>query len=141
MESVSKKNVIRALIVISAMSYTIWVFGRLVLWPYFDENVQRLLDVDGYGAMLPEYEFAYVPWVSVSLLSYIGLFFLRRWGRDLLVAVYLLTLILSPFSGVMIHAPYERFFFTVFMLSDGMILGLLFFAWRAELFDKSRQPA
>ena len=41
----------------------------------------------------------------------------------------------------MIHAPYERFFFTVFMLSDGMILGLLFFAWRDELFNRSRQPA
>lgn len=141
MENVSKKNVVRALVIISALSYVIWVFGRLVLWQYLDENVQRLLDVDGYGTMIPEHDFAYVPWVFVSLLSYVGLFLLRRWGRDLLVVVYLATLILSPFSGVMIHASYERFFFTVFMLSDGMILGLLFFAWRDELFNKSRQPA
>ena len=97
MENVSKKNVIRSLVIISALSYVIWVFGRIVLWQYLDENVQRLLDVDGYGTMIPEHDFAYVPWVSVSLLSYLGLFLLRRWGRDLLVVVYLATLILSPF--------------------------------------------
>jgi hypothetical protein len=139
MEGVRKKNIIRTLVIISALSYVIWVFGRLVLWQHFDENVQRLLDADGYGTKLPEHEFAYVPWVFISLLSYMGLLLFRRWGRDLLVAVYILTLVLSPFSGVMIHVPYERFFFTVFMLSDGMILGLLFFAWKDEFFDNSRQ--
>jgi len=139
MDGLNRKATIRVLTLISALSYVIWVFGRLVLWQDFDENVQMILDADGYGAILPEHEYAYIPWISISLLSYVGLFLLRPWGRNLLAIVYLLTLLLSPFSGVMIHAPFERFFFTVFMLCDGAILGLLFFAWRTELFDKSRK--
>jgi hypothetical protein len=109
------------------------MFNRLLLWKYLDEDVQRLLAVDGYGSIFPEH--SYIPWVILSLLSYVGIFFLRRWARDLLAAIYLFQVVIVPFSGVRIFAPFEGVF-SVCMLTDGMVLGLLYFAWNSELYDK-----
>lgn len=131
--SVNKKKVIRTLVIISTLSYLASIFNRLLLWEYLGEDIQRLLMVDGYGTILPEH--AYIPWVALSLLGYIGVFFLRKWARDLLMAIYIFQLILAPFSGVRIFASFEGVF-SICMLTDGMILGLLYFAWSSELHDK-----
>lgn len=131
--STSKKKIIRTLVVISFLSYLVSIFNRMLLWQYLDEDIQRLLKVDGYGAIFSEH--AYIPWAVLSLLSYAGIFFLRRWARDLLIAIYLFQIILVPFSGIRIFAPYEGIF-SIYMLTDGMIIGLLYFAWGSELYDK-----
>ncbi|MDX9740894.1 MAG: hypothetical protein RBT81_06915 [Gammaproteobacteria bacterium] len=137
-DSVSKKMVIKFLVVISVLFYFAWVFNRIFLWEYLDEDLQKILVVDGYGTRFSEH--AYILWVVLTLLSYSGIFFLRRWARDLLMAVYLFHLVLAPFSGVRIFAPYEGIF-SIVMITDGMILGLLYFAWSAELYDKRNDPA
>lgn len=131
--SASKKKVIKTLVIVSMLSYLASMFNRLLLWDYLDEDIQRLLAVDSYGTIFPEY--AYIPWVALSLLSYVGIFFLRRWARDLLMAIYLFQFILAPFSGVRIFAPFEGAF-SICILTDGMMLGLLYFAWSSELYNK-----
>jgi len=114
------------------------MFGRLVFWDYIDPDVQKLLEFDGFGSMPPKSgrpfvfwvaENIYAFWLIMSIASWIGLWFLQRWGRDLLVLLYFLSNVVAPFSGVKIGTPIEQVLMTIFTLSDGIIIGLTYFAW------------
>jgi len=121
------------MVAISTVTYLTWVFGRIIFWEYIEPDMRRLLEVDGFGARIPEFDYAYIFWIAMSLASYAGIWLLRRWGRDLLVVTYLLTIVLAPFSGAMINAPLERVLMIVFLLVDGMIIGLTYLAWPSIL--------
>lgn len=108
------------------------MFGRIILVEHLDEDVGELVYFDGYGAIVWSGAYSYMLWLVASLASYLGIFLFKRWGRDLLLFIYLLAILMSPFMGVMVNAPYETSLYTVMVLSDGIIIGLLCFAWSFE---------
>lgn len=131
--------VIRSLTVVSLCSYCIWIFYRWAFWDWLDADLQQLLHFDALGSYIPSTNYTYLPFFAASVISYVGIFFIKRWGLNLLVAIYGATLLLSVFSGAQIHSPVERIFYAILLLSDGMILGLGFFCLTTDFFPRSRK--
>lgn len=130
-------RIIRTLVSISIMAYFSWVFGRLVFWDFIEHEIQKILSLDGMGSKLEYIENEYVFWIFLSAASYLGVFFLKRWGCNLLLLTFLLTCFMAPFSGVMINSPLERLLFMIFWFSDGMIIALSMIAW-PSIFNRTK---
>jgi len=65
--------------------------------------------------------------VVATLVGSIGLFVFRVWGRNLFVFSLVALVIISPFFGPTVEHGFESFFSELESLSDGIILGILFF--------------
>lgn len=119
----------RFLVLISFFSNMLWVFYRDIFWDYFDGDLQSLLSIDGYGSILPGADYIFWFVLTMSIVCYIGLFFLRYWAVWLLIILdIVLLMILAPFGGVEVQIPIERITKTLFTVIDGMIIASVFFS-------------
>ncbi len=60
------------------------------------------------------------------ILSIIGLWKLRKWGRNLLIVSVVLTLLLYIIDGVVIMNPWENMFSELFMIIEGILISMSF---------------
>lgn len=122
------KNLRKIYLILVSISFTmnmVWTFFREIYWSNFSEEVQRLLQVDGYGSVMPGAENLFILIFLASILCYAGLLFFKIWAVWLLVGLDVVVLILlAPFAGVEISAPVERIAKTLFMMADGAIIAL-----------------
>jgi len=122
------KNLRKIYLILVSISFTmnmVWTFFREIYWSNFSEEVQRLLQVDGYGSIIPGAENLFVLIFLASILCYAGLLFFKIWAVWLLVGLDVVVLILlAPFAGVEISVPVERIAKTLFMMADGAIIAL-----------------
>lgn len=121
--------IIRGVVIVSVLAYALWMFCRNLFWDVVADDVKLVLRAEGMGASLPEYEYAYLIWMALSGISYLGIWFFKKWGVRLLIAIYLVSFMIFPFSGIMIALPLERVALTIFLLSDGVIIALAGCAW------------
>lgn len=78
-------------------------------------------------------------WVDVSLLVFaivvsIGLLLFKRWARNFLFAVYVLSVSLIPTRAVYIDTGWAQLMFTLETMTGGMILALVYFSPLSALF-------
>ncbi|HWV19046.1 MAG TPA: hypothetical protein VNZ68_10775 [Rhodocyclaceae bacterium] len=130
----------------------IYIFQRLVIastaiflaWSFLPyapiehvPEVSELLAWHGYGALIQlPYPLAPLLLGFVKVMSSIGLYFLRPWGRWLLLSLLLINVSLQPFYGLTVGAPLDSFFGSLLGLLDGAILGLAFLSPISEAMRK-----
>ena len=133
-----KKYIIRGLVLVSCVSYIAWMFGRYIYWEHIDHDIRKLLEFDGYGSSVPESASqhilliannTYILWLVISCICWAGLWFFYKWGRDLLAFLYFLSNAVVPFSGINMYTPLEQILMNIYILTDGVILGLTYIAW------------
>ena len=81
---VDRIKTIRLLVLIALISYLIWVFDRVLFWGLLSDDSRRLAILDGYGAVVHQPKHMYLGWVFLSVMSYMGIYFFRKWGGVLL---------------------------------------------------------
>lgn len=123
------RNIFRNLVLISLSMNMILVFFRDIYWNNFDEDIQRLLEVDGYGSVIPGVEYVFWIILILSITCYVGLYFFRLWSIWLLLFLDIVFLLfLAPFGGVEVSAPVERISGAILFFIDGMLVSLAFFS-------------
>ena len=98
----------QALVIASIACYIAWFF--LPYWSgYLTDTEQRMTEVSGYGALLPvQHPIYYSTWFGLWTVAALGLIFVKI--KDLYLALTLLTISLTPFSGFIIQAPLDALF-------------------------------
>ena len=122
----SRLKVFRLLIITSVISYVIWFFLPYLPIEHSRETL-NLLAASGYGAAsITQHPFVYISIVVAKLMASLGLFLFLSWGRWLFVGVVTISVVLVPFSGVVITAPLDGLFGAFAGLIDGAIIALSF---------------
>jgi hypothetical protein len=103
----------------------------LVVWPFLPipiaERMTAFRAQLSAGALAPAASnIAFLIAQPLYILSAIGLYFLRWWGRLVFVGTYILTLLATLAGGMWVQLPWESFLATVVTLMDGAVLVLAF---------------
>jgi hypothetical protein len=103
----------------------------LFFWPYLPLPISppgaAFRGQAGAGALAPAVsQVAFYVAQPMWILSAIGLYFLRWWGRFLLVATYALTSLASLVGGMQVQFEFESLLATIATLMDGAVLALAF---------------
>ena len=107
----------------------LFVFFRDFYWSFFDDGIRRLLEMDGYGAIISWPDKLFFLILFVNILCYIGLFFFRKWAIWTLVGLHIIvSLILTPFSGLEVNSPLDKIAQSIYLMADGAILAIAFFS-------------
>jgi len=64
--------------------------------------------------------------IVLWIVSIIGLWKLKKWGRNLLITSVILTLILYIIDGVVIMNAWENMFSELFMVIEGILISMSF---------------
>lgn len=127
----------QALVIASTACYVAWFF--LPYWSdYLTDTEQRMTEVSGYGALLPiQHPIYYSIWFGLWIVAALGLIFVQNWARHLYLALTLLTLSLTPFSGFIVQAPLDTLFSNANLLLDGAVLAVAYLSPLAASFDQA----
>ena len=111
-------------------SYALYVL--LFCFPYmwhllYEEEIVQVLRYTGYGYSFP---IPYIGYMFVALygIASIGLVMFMDWARTGFLAVTILALVITPFTGLAITGWYESLLWTLVTMADGMIIALAYFS-------------
>ena len=115
----------------------------LFVWPYLfipmSPRIAAFRGQSGAGALAPvAAQVAFLVAQPLWILSAIGLYFLRWWGRLLFIGTYALTMLASLVDGMGVQFAWESFLATVATLMDGAVLVLAFLPPLSEHFARHR---
>src|SRR3989442_598255 len=100
----------RALVVIAFVAHAIVLFALPNMQFLFSPYVLQIMQYGGHGARVnPNHPIIYVVYL-LPFPAFVGLFFLRTWGRYLLLVFFALTIFGSFVLGTSISGPPEIFF-------------------------------
>ena len=107
-----------------------------------DTEMTRLLQFDTYGGVLSNYSRLWSTLILWGwLFASIGVFFVLRWGKWLYAALFLSSLIVTPFFGLRVGSPIETTLGSLVDVLDGAILALMYFSPVANWFEKRDNPS
>lgn len=96
------------------------------------------MEVSGYGALLPvQHPIYYSAWFVLWTVAALGLIFVQNWARHLYLALTLLTISLTPFSGFIVQAPLDALFSNATLLLDGAVLAVAYLSPLAASFGQT----
>ncbi len=138
-------RIFQVFVVVSILSYSLWFFFPNLSQHFANELYRdiafRLGEYNGFGALLPvHHPLYYGVWFGLWLIASIGLFFFQNWARYLFLCLYVLVIVLAPFSGFSVKGPLEGFFSELITVLDGAILAMAFLSPLAAGFAKSPIP-
>ena len=126
----NSRTALRIAILISWLSLILGVLGSYALESDLPVHLQQYLawDLEQDMSQL-ELILLVVGLVFLvgAFIGSVGMFVFRVWGRNLYVLSIIVILALTPFFGPTVENAYESFFSELETLSDGLILGILFF--------------
>jgi len=126
-------------VVVSTLSYIVWFY-----FPYISERLANPLYLEiergvrqyaGLGALLPVHHPLYSgTWFGLWLVASLGLFFFQNWARHLFLTLYVLCIVLVPFSGFSGQGALESFLGELTTVLDGAILAMAYLSPLADGF-------
>jgi len=115
-------------VIVAFVAHAIVLFALPRLQFLFSPDVMQLMRYGGHGARVAmNHPILFVLYL-LPFPAFVGLYLMQAWGRYLLLAYVVLTLIGSFFFGASISGPPETFFGEVATLVDGALLGFAFFS-------------
>ncbi|MCA2937206.1 MAG: hypothetical protein IM445_21640 [Microcystis sp. M015S1] len=118
-------RVFQALVLVSALSYLLWVL--LPNFPIaYSADVYDLLALHGTGAHYEWHPIIDLLFAFCKLAVSIGLFFFLSWARWLMILMVVTSVLAIPFLGVSVIPPLDSFIGAINGLVDGAIIGLFF---------------
>ena len=133
-------NNVRVFHVLVILTFTIYVawFCFPYLPSYLSEYEQDLVAHGGYGADLPiDDVLFYGTFFGLVLIATLGLYFFQNWARHLFLALSLLDLAITPFSGFIVQPPIDGLFFMINLLLDGAILAMAYLSPLSASFKRN----
>ncbi len=121
------KKLFRILLIISTLTYIVYLTAPYFDKYYLDQGTRDLLQWTGYQSVLE------IPNWLLSISSFfwlplaIGLWFFNSLVRKIYLIYTLLFLFLNPLLGLFIASGFEMFFFQATTLLDGVILTMAYF--------------
>jgi hypothetical protein len=108
-----------------AIAYA-WYFALGSNTHKLPDAVQAILSHQGHGAILPEGSpLYYAPFVA-AMVGSVGLLMMTRWGRTVLLASIASDVLLIPFAGVGVVAPFDALIGSIAWLLGAFILGVAY---------------
>ena len=97
----------RKFVALNFILYLLYICSPLI-WPYSDE-VNEIYKWRGHGGSISDDSVINVLMISASLVSFFGLFFLKDWGRRLMLGITVLYCFSIPLWGFYVARPLEVF--------------------------------
>lgn len=127
-------KVFRTLVLVSTVSYLLFLFGGWIFWRDISEETYSGLGWRGYGAILP---IPYKIWWLISILwiaTAIGMLTFSKQARVVYLALTLFGLVTALLGGMVAELAIENLFITLTYLTDGAVLALAYFSPLKERF-------
>jgi len=120
------ESIFRILVVASALlSIVFWSVPYVdYLWLTVDQ--MHVLDLGGFGAIIPTYDITYWGSLIVWLLISVGLFFYVSIARTAFTVFMVINIVLGFFYGIAIMSPLEVFIGSIISMSDGAIITMMY---------------
>lgn len=130
MKNISKKQ-FRILVTLSIVTATIYavisLLGESLLpWPIREYNQMQAMA--GFKASDWLFLVFACQFVIISVVAFVGLYRFSPWARSLTVAVWLIGLLGTPFSGPMVEPALAVAFYDCSSVLFGMIIALIYFS-------------
>ena len=121
----------RLLVALTAILY-LWWATLPRKWDRLPASMRELLERSGAGATLTAEHWA-TPWVYYSyygilIAAFVGLLFLRSWGRTLLLVYTIYAVTLPLFAGVTASPPFDNFIGSAAATLLSVLLGVVYFS-------------
>lgn len=112
-------------------SFALYVF--LFCFPYlwhlvYEEEIVFVLRYTGYGASHIAISYSGYLFIVLYGIAAIGLIKFKDWARKTFLALTILSLLMMPFSGLVIAGWYESLLWSLVTMADGVVLALAFFS-------------
>jgi hypothetical protein len=101
------------------------------LIPYVDiswlpEDELRLLQADGYKALIPRHPAIYWGLFFVWIFTLIGLLFFKKIARTAYFGLFVLMTLAEPFFGYLVLSPIEAMIDNILAVAQGAILAMAY---------------
>lgn len=132
----------RVFVILATASYVLWFFfpslSQYLANSLYQEIEGALNQYSGFGAALPiHHPLYYGTWFGLWLITSAALIFFQNWARYLLLLLYVLDIVLLPFSGFTVQGPVENSLVQLTAVLDGAILAMAYFSPLAERFKRT----
>jgi hypothetical protein len=114
------------MVVVAFVAHAIVLFALPRLQFLFSPDVMDLMRYGGHGARVAMNHPILFAVYLLPFPAFLGMYLMQAWGRYLLLAYVMLTVIGSFFFGTSISGPPETFFAEIATLVDGALLGFAF---------------
>jgi len=135
---------LRSIIVGQVILIGIWFAAHTQLEATLPLFLQRYLELkrelDAEGGQDALFWFALFGGV-LSLVSLVGVFLLKRWGRITFTLGVAYYVVLSFFDDPQVSTAFESGIFGIILLGDGLILGLIWFSPLSRWFIPAKAQA
>ena len=120
-------TIYRTMIVVSLLTYYMYVGVGYVDTPYLSEEELNLLSWGGHGAIIQFHPIVHWGLVFIWLPLAIGMWFYNSLSRKLYLILAMSFLMLNPFVGYSVSTGYEMMFYQTTTFLDGAILAMAYF--------------
>lgn len=131
------KKLFRILVIVSTVFYIVWFFSPYFYHLYLSDEVINVIAYTGYGSILPNGPYTYIPIFIISMVIAIGLYLFKPWARTSFVVLYAIFILASPFWGLNIQSGLDVMIGTIATLSDGALIGLMYFSTIGNEFNRT----
>jgi len=125
----------RIFIAVSLFSFVVWILLPLIQMSWYAQPVLDITYYDGYGTLVELPSLIIWAIVLLKIVILIGLAFYIKYARLSFLIYTVTTLILVAFAGVRAQSSIESFMLDLSNLSDGIIVGLVYFSYYRDKFD------
>lgn len=131
------KGIFRGLVVGGLLIQALLFFSPYG-WPYiYSDEELNLLSWHGLGASYDVFGVIPYAFVIAYIVVSLGLLAYQSWLRIAFLILTIVGILLMPFSGLQVYAPYDNPFASALGLMDGAILAILFLTEFAKEFQSS----
>lgn len=131
-------NIYRALIIFSTGVYVFSYFLPYFDYQFYPQDVNDLLNQDGYGSLIIINELMGYVILSIGVLLPVMMFFFIPGSRQLFLISVLVFLILNLALGVRILTGLEVMLAGIVAMSDGAILAIAYLTPISSKFSENR---
>ncbi len=116
----------RSLVVVSSLSYFLFLGSWYLFTPYLSEDVLAVLTWTGYGAIIQLPPFVSWALVLFWLLIAIGMYFFNSTARLLYLVFTIFFILTTPLYGLFVSTAYDLVFLEITNFLDGAILAMAY---------------
>jgi hypothetical protein len=80
-----------------------------------------------------------IPFLLLTIASYIGLFLWKNWARQLCLILAIIGCLMMPFLGAQVYSALAFTLYSISSIIGGLILGMLYFSPIAEKFARKAE--
>ena len=121
-ETTFKISIIASCALLLVYWFAPWFYG------YLDSETQQILSWGGYKSALSVQNWFWNIFLFFSIISYVGIFLLRKVFRTLFLVIVISSLALSSVSGMSVITGFEVLIIDASTMLNGFIIAIAYFS-------------